>query len=127
MLNAQQFNDGLLEDLQLEPFRQERGWFGLGYYTVRSTACSHLFSSSPLTFLLTFPLCSLESEPHRELPDQEPRRGATTRQGEERFESRRSSRFGRLALGLGEAAGSEEEGTLDLKYQSSFRLGVLMA
>ncbi|KAL7415592.1 hypothetical protein BDY24DRAFT_413183 [Mrakia frigida] len=33
MLNAQQFNDGLLEDLQLEPFRQERGWFGLGYYS----------------------------------------------------------------------------------------------
>lgn len=33
MLNAQQFNDGLLLDMQLEPFRQDRGWFGIGYYT----------------------------------------------------------------------------------------------
>lgn len=30
----QQYNDGLLEDLGLETFREDSGWFGLGWYYV---------------------------------------------------------------------------------------------
>lgn len=55
-VNMAQYNDGLIQDMQLEPYRQQRGWLLYGFWTVS-------YKNGPFFLLISLILATRITEP----------------------------------------------------------------